>query len=193
MARIGANLLEQNFQTDGPNRVRLSDTTYVGTEEGRLYLTTVEDLWSRRIVGQAITERLEATAIVDALRMALGRRMVQPGPIFHSDRGKQYVDRRVRKLLADRGMRQSMSGTGNCYDNAPAESFFATLKKVMSLGKTSRRRSRAEGCSLNISKCSTTGSAATRVHITRGVRTANHDTGLTPCSQNGVNSSGKLE
>jgi len=123
------NLLEQKFQTDGPNRVWLSDITYVGTDEGWLYVTTVEDLWSRRIVGHAITERLEATAIVAALTMALGQRMVQPGLVFHSDRGKQYVDRRVRKLLADQGMRQSMSSTGNCYDNAPAESFFATLKK----------------------------------------------------------------
>jgi len=123
------NLLQQNFQTNGPNRVWLSDITYVGTNEGWLYLTTVEDLWSRRIVGHAIADRLEASAIVDALSMALGRRAVKPGLIFHSDRGKQYVHHGVRRLLADHAIRQSMSSTGNCYDNAPAESFYATLKK----------------------------------------------------------------
>lgn len=123
------NLLMQNFTTDGPNRVWLSDITYVWTEEGWLYLTTVEDMFSRRMVGHAITDHLRATAVVDALTMALGRREIIPGLIFHSDRGKQYADHRVRQLLAANGMRQSMSSTGNCYDNAMAESFFATLKK----------------------------------------------------------------
>jgi transposase InsO family protein len=123
------NLLNQDFRTWGPNRVWVSDITYIGTDEGWLYVTTVEDLWSRRVVGFAITDHLEATAVLDALTMALHRRNVAPDLIFHSDRGKQYVDHRVRKLLADHQMRQSMSSTGNCYDNAPAESLFATLKK----------------------------------------------------------------
>ncbi|MBM2847022.1 MAG: transposase, partial [Bacteroidetes bacterium] len=123
------NLLRQNFQTDGPNRVWLSDITYISTDEGWLYLTTVEDMWSRRMVGHAITDHLRAPAVVEALEMALGRRKVTPGMILHSDRGKQYVDQRVRAILTAHGITQSMSSTGNCYDNAMAESFFATLKK----------------------------------------------------------------
>jgi len=123
------NLLQQNFETDRPNRVWLSDITYIWTDEGWLYLTTVEDMWSRRMVGHAITDHLRATAVIEALRMALLRRIVTPGLIFHSDRGKQYADQDVRRILSTYGMKQSMSSTGNCYDNAMAESFFATLKK----------------------------------------------------------------
>ena len=123
------NLLNQNFHTSGPNRVWLSDITFIDTDEGWLFLTTIEDMWSRRIVGHAITDHLRAEAVLEALQMALGRRVTVPGLIFHSDRGKQYVDHRVRTILRDRGFPQSMSGTGNCYDNAMAESFFATLKK----------------------------------------------------------------
>ena len=123
------NLLQQNFTTEGPNRVWLSDITYIDTDEGWLYLTTVEDMWSRRIIGYALTTHLEATAVVDALEMALGRRIVTAGLIFHSDRGKQYIDHRVRAILHTHAMMQSMSSTGNCYDNAMAESFFATFKK----------------------------------------------------------------
>ena len=123
------NLLRQNFETDGPNRVWLSDITFVDTDEGWLYLTTMEDMWSRRMVGHAITDHLRAETVIEALQMALGRRSVRPGLIIHSDRGKQYVDHRVRSILSAHGIRQSMSSTGNCYDNAIAESFFATLKK----------------------------------------------------------------
>jgi transposase InsO family protein len=123
------NLLHQDFRTDGPNRVWLSDITYIATDEGWLYLTTVEDMWSRRMVGHAITDHLRAPAVMEALQMALGRRVVAPGMIFHSDRGKQYADGRVRAILTAHGIRQSMSSTGNCYDNAMAESFFATMKK----------------------------------------------------------------
>ncbi len=138
------NLLRQNFQTDGPNRVWISDITYIGTDEGWVYLTTIEDMWSRRLVGHAITNHLCATAVVDALRMALGRRAVEPGLIFHSDRGKQYSDAQVRKIFAEHGFRQSMSGTGNCYDNAMAESFFATMKKghVFSIQFQTREQAR---------------------------------------------------
>lgn len=123
------NLLRQNFQTDGPNRVWLSDITFVKTDEGWLYVTTVEDMWSRRMVGHAITNHLRAEAVMEALQMALRRRIVKPGLIVHSDRGKQYADHRVRSMLSAHGISQSMSSTGNCYDNAMAESFFATLKK----------------------------------------------------------------
>jgi putative transposase len=123
------NLLEQDFDTNGPNRVWLSDITYIWTAEGWLYLTLIEDAWSRMPVGHAITTNLRADGVVQALRMALGRRMVMPGLIFHSDRGKQYIDSQVRKILVKHQMLQSMSSTGNCYDNAMAESLIATLKK----------------------------------------------------------------
>jgi transposase InsO family protein len=128
-ADASPNLLQQNFSTTGANLVWLSDITYIWTAEGWLYLTTVEDMWSRRIVGHALSDHLRATTVLDALGMALRRRDVMPGLIFHSDRGKQYAHHRVRLLLTANGMRQSMSSTGNCYDNAMAESFFATFKK----------------------------------------------------------------
>ena len=123
------NLLRQKFQTSGPNRVWLSDITFIDSDEGWLFLTTIEDMWSRRIVGYAITDHLRSLAVLEALQMALGRRPIAPGLIFHSDRGKQYIDHRVRALFSTYGITQSMSSTGNCYDNAMAESFFATLKK----------------------------------------------------------------
>ncbi len=123
------NLLNQNFHIDRPNRVWISDITYIDTAEGWLYLTTVEDMCSRGMVGHAITDHLRATAVIDALRMALSRRIISSGLIFHSDRGVQYTDHRVRGILKANGIVQSMSSTGNCYDNAMAESFFATLKK----------------------------------------------------------------
>ena len=124
-----ANLLNQDFTVDGPNKVWLSDITYVWTLEGWLYLTTVKDLWSRRVIGYAITDHMRAEAVVEALQMALGQRQIDPQLIFHSDRGKQYASQAVRSILNAYGIRQSMSSTGNCYDNAPAESFFATFKK----------------------------------------------------------------
>lgn len=123
------NLLRQNFTTTGPNRVWLSDITYVWTAEGWLYVSTVMDMWSRRMLGYAITDHMRTEAVMEALQRALGHRTIEPGLIFHSDRGKQYIDVRLRKIFADRGIVQSMSSTGNCYDNAMAESFFATFKK----------------------------------------------------------------
>lgn len=123
------NLVRQHFSSEGPNRLWLSDITYIHTQEGWLYLTMIEDVWCRMVVGHAMTDHLRADGVLTALQMALGRRRVEPGLIFHSDRGKQYIDGNVRKILAQHQIRQSMSSTGNCYDNAMAESFFATLKK----------------------------------------------------------------
>jgi len=123
------NLVMQKFTTDGPNRVWLSDITYISTEEGWLYLTMIEDMWSRMLVGYAMKDHLKAEGVTEALRMAIGRRTVSPGLIFHSDRGKQYIHTDVRKIFTEHEVQQSMSSTGNCYDNAMAESFFATLKK----------------------------------------------------------------
>ncbi len=137
------NLLQQRFHAEEPNRVWLSDITYVRTKEGWLYLTAIEDVFSRLPVGYAMREDLSAQGVVQALRMACGRREVKPGLVFHSDRGKQYADGEVRELLRDHQMVQSMSSTGNCYDNAMAESFFATIKKGVVHGRQFETRAEA--------------------------------------------------
>ncbi len=137
------NLVKQQFRTDGPNRVWVSDITYIWTREGWLYLTVIEDVWSRMVVGYAMTVHLKAEGVVEALTKAVSRRTVKPGLIFHSDRGKQYIDGDVRSILTDHQIEQSMSSTGNCYDNAMAEAFFATLKKAHVFWHTYRTREEA--------------------------------------------------
>jgi putative transposase len=127
---IAENLLSQQFQATRPNQIWLSDLTYIRTQEGWLYLAAVLDLYTREIVGWAMGSRMTQQLVVDALRMAWFRK--HPGRqaqlVFHSDRGSQYASLVFRKALKDYGMVQSMSGTGNCYDNAPMESFWHSLK-----------------------------------------------------------------
>ena len=123
------NRLRQRFEADEPNRVWVSDITYLWTAEGWCYLATVLDAHSRRIVGWALADHMRAELVVRALSRALRSRRPAPGLVFHSDRGSQYASARCRALLRDHEATQSMSGAGNCYDNAPAESFFASLKK----------------------------------------------------------------
>ncbi len=123
------NLLNRSFDVSELNTVYVSDITYIPTSEGWLYLTVVMDLCSRSIVGWSMSETMDTAATtIPALQMALGQRSISPGLVFHSDRGVQYADRDFRKLLATTGITQSMSRKGNCWDNAPAESFFHTLK-----------------------------------------------------------------
>ena len=102
--------------------------TYVPTAEGWLYLAVVLDLHSRRVVGWALDRRLDTSLVLSALRLALGRRQPPATLLHHSDRGSQYASRDYRAALAEHGVQASMSRAGNCYDNAPLESFFATLK-----------------------------------------------------------------
>ena len=127
---IAANLLGQQFQAAQPNQIWLSDLTYIRTQEGWLYLAGVLDLYTREIVGWAMGSRMTQQLVVDALHMAWFRK--HPGKqtklVFHSDRGSQYASLAFRNVLKDYGMVQSMSGTGNCYDNAPMESFWHSLK-----------------------------------------------------------------
>lgn len=123
------NLLKQNFTTTNPDEVWVSDITYVWTAEGWSYLATVIDLYSRRIVGWAYAEHMRAELVVTALRRAVQLRRPGANLIVHTDRGSQYASAAYRAVLSEQGVRQSMSGTGNCYDNAVAESFFASLKK----------------------------------------------------------------
>jgi putative transposase len=125
------NLLAQCFVVHETNRVYLTDTTYIATDEGWLFLTAVLDLASRRIVGWAMLPTLEQSGMIQAMRQALGRRKPTRDLIVHSDRGSQYTSRAFRALLKEHGITQSMSGTGNCYDNAPMESFFGTLKEEL--------------------------------------------------------------
>jgi putative transposase len=126
---IAPNLLsEPEDQPSGPNQAFVSDITYIRTQEGWLYLAAVMDLYTRAIVGWALKPRMSADLVLDALTMAWFRKRPSPGTIFHSDRGSQYASKVVRKHLARNRMRQSMSGKGNCFDNAAMESFWKTLK-----------------------------------------------------------------
>ncbi len=125
---IAPNLLERNFTPALPNMVWTSDITYLATDEGWLYLTAVIDLFSRLVVGWSMTEHMQASAVTDALRMAWFRRSPGPGLIFHSDRGSQYCSEVFQEALESYAMRSSMSGKGDCWDNAPTESLWGRLK-----------------------------------------------------------------
>ena len=125
---VAENLLNQNFVAEKPNTVWLSDITYIPTVEGWLYLVVILDLYSRQVVGWAMSDRLTSGFVVKALYQAIGRRRPASGCIFHSDRGIQYASMDFRDILRAYGLVQSMSRKGNCYDNAVAESFFHTLK-----------------------------------------------------------------
>ena len=122
------NLLEQNFIVSERNKAWVGDITYIHTQEGWLYLAVVIDLFSRAIVGWAMGSRITAELVDKALRMAVKRRNPVKGLIFHSDKGTQYCSNLFRNTVSSFGIIQSMSGKGNCYDNAVAESFFHTLK-----------------------------------------------------------------
>jgi transposase InsO family protein len=125
---IAPNLLDRNFTATAPNRIWLVDITYIETDQGRLYLAVVMDLFSRKIVGWAMADHLRADLPLAALRMAISAQRPSAGLIHHSDRGVQYASAQYRKLLQSAGFKASMSRKADCYDNAPMESFFHTLK-----------------------------------------------------------------
>jgi len=125
---IAPNLLKQDFYVSKENQVYVGDITYIATHEGWFYLATVIDLYSRRIVGWSMDDRMRTSLVNDALFMAVKQRNPQKGLIYHTDRGSQYASDAHKKLLQQFGFIQSMSAKGNCYDNAVAESFFHTLK-----------------------------------------------------------------
>lgn len=128
---VHPNLVDRNFAVDAPNKVWTGDITYVRTFEGWLYLAVVIDLFSRKVIGWAMGSRINAELVVDALRMAIASRKPVPGVIFHSDRGSQYAGHLFQKVIKRFGFLPSMSRKGDCWDNAPTESFFATLKKEL--------------------------------------------------------------
>jgi transposase InsO family protein len=125
---VAPNLLEQDFQASRPNEKWVADITYIATAEGWLYLATVMDLYSRRIVGWAMGDTLARSLPLAALQMALETRQPPPGLLHHSDRGSQYASEDYQAVLTKYQIQGSMSRTANCYDNAPIESFFGTLK-----------------------------------------------------------------
>ena len=125
---IARNVLARNFSGWKPDRAWAGDITYLPTADGWLYLAVLLDLGSKAVVGWAMSEELDASVALAALRMALERRQPAPGLVHHSDRGVQYASETYRTALAANGLVPSMSRKGNCWDNAPAESFFSTLK-----------------------------------------------------------------
>jgi len=140
---VAANLLDRQFSAPAPNRLWSADLTYVWTEQGWLYLAVVLDLFNREIVGWAIKERMSADIVIDALSMAWLRRRPEPGLIHHSDRGSQYASEAFQAKLHDYGIVCSMSRKGNCWDNAPTESFFNSLKNERVHGQRYRTRQQA--------------------------------------------------
>ena len=141
---VAENLLEQKFHTDRPNKIWASDITYIPTLEGWLYVVVVMDIFSRQVVGWAMSERMTADFVIRALSQAIIGRRPSAGLIFHSDRGVQYACNAFKDVLSQYGFRQSMSRKGNCYDNAMVESFFHTLKTehVYSCRYTTRAEAR---------------------------------------------------
>ncbi len=125
---VAENVLDRGFDVAAPDVAWVTDITYVWTAEGWLYLAAILDLFSRRVVGFAMSERIDRALALEALRVAVGRRVPDVGLLHHSDRGSQYASGDYQEALDDLGVVCSMSRKGNCWDNAVAESFFATLK-----------------------------------------------------------------
>jgi len=128
---IAGNLLGQQFKVYEPNTVWVSDITYVPTDEGWLYLAGHKDLFTGEIVGYAMGERLSRNLVSQSLLQAVATKRPGKGLLHHSDRGSQYCSHEYRNLLIEYGLQASMSGTGNCFDNAPMESFWGTLKQEL--------------------------------------------------------------
>jgi len=128
---IADNLLDQKFTAYAPNRIWTSDITYITTDEGWLYCAAHRDLFNGEIVGYALGSRLARDLVITSLLMAVARKRPSPGLIHHSDRGKQYCSQDYQDLLNQFHMKVSMSRKGNCYDNAPMESFWGTLKNEL--------------------------------------------------------------
>jgi transposase InsO family protein len=129
--RVADDLVARRFRPDAPNLLWVADITYLRTWEGWVYLAAVQDAYSRAIVGWSMADHMRAELVIDALEMAVTRRRPAPGLIHHSDQGSQYVSLGFGQAARDAGIARSMGSKGDCYDNAVAESFFATLKKEL--------------------------------------------------------------
>jgi putative transposase len=140
---VADNLLGRQFDPGAPNEAWVADITYIPTGEGWLYLAAVEDLYSRRVVGWSMADHLGSRLVVDALALAVERRLPGAGLLAHSDRGSQYASDHYQRLLARHGITCSMSRRADCWDNAPMESFFASLKKELVHGADFATRAEA--------------------------------------------------
>ena len=125
---VAPDLVQRRFTPQAPNQLLCGDITYIATDEGWLYLAAVMDMFSRQVVGWSLQSHMHSSLVKDAMEMAWWRRRPEPGAIFHSDRGAQYCSQNFQAALASWGIRSSMSRKGNCWDNAPMESFWGTLK-----------------------------------------------------------------
>jgi putative transposase len=141
---VAPNLLKQDFEVEHPRTVYVGDITYIGTNEGWLYLATVVDLFNREIVGWSMDSTMTRKLVIDAFNSALLKERPAEGFIFHSDRGVQYASYDYQDILRESGCRQSMSAKGCCYDNACAESFFSSLKKDIIYGRKFKTRAEAK-------------------------------------------------
>ena len=141
---VAPNLLDRNFTPATPNKVWTADMTYIWTDEGWLYLAVVIDLFNREVVGWSIKPRMTTDIVMDALTMAWFRRKPAPGLMHHSDRGSQYASHAFQSRLKEYGMIASMSRKGNCWDNAPTESFFNSLKNERVHGTRYRTKDEAK-------------------------------------------------
>ncbi|MEZ4460211.1 MAG: IS3 family transposase, partial [bacterium] len=141
---IEPNVLERDFTADAPNRRWVGDITYVRTRAGWLYLAVILDLFSRRVVGWAMSKRIDKELVLEALQMAVGQRQPETGLLHHTDRGSQYTSRAYRKALNGCRAVVSMSRKGDCWDNAVSESFFATMKKEAIFGEKFNTREQAK-------------------------------------------------
>jgi len=140
---VAENVLDRAFSPTAPNRAWATDITYLWTHEGWIYLAVVIDLYSRRVVGWSMDRRMTKSLVIRALLMAINLRKPPPGLIHHSDRGSQYASRAYQKLLRQHGMTCSMSRKGNCWDNAPVERFFSSLKREWTGDRLYRTRQEA--------------------------------------------------
>ena len=138
------NLVEQVFTVPERNRLWVGDITYIPTGEGWLYLATVIDAWSRKVVGWSMSNRITEDLAIDAINQAVGRENPGDGLVFHDDQGAQYTSRAYQRCLEKHGITQSVSRPGNPYDNAVAESFFKTLKRELVNGRHYETREEAK-------------------------------------------------
>ena len=150
---IAANVLEREFEADGPNQKWVADFTYVWTAEGWLYVAAVIDLFSRRVVGWSMSEQMTSQMVTDALIMAIWRRGRPDQLLHHSDQGSQYTSEPFQRLMADHGITCSMSRSGNVWDNAAMESFFSSLKTERIKRKTYRTRQQARADVFDYIEC----------------------------------------
>jgi transposase InsO family protein len=138
------DLVQRRFNPEAPNQLWCGDITYIATDEGWLYLAAVIDLFSRQVVGWSLQPHMQTSLVKSALAMAWWRRCPPPGLIFHSDRGSQYCSHEFKAALDGWGMRSSMSRKGNCWDNAPTESFWGHLKRASVHGQRFATRDQAK-------------------------------------------------